>query len=363
LDGTLVAANASRHKLAKQKKLQDRLAQLDAAIACDENGLAPAALPEWMGASPARRLRQREQYRGVWERMQHLQEKNRQKRSSKRQDPEKIRISISDPEAAVGYDKLDVYRPLYNVQLMADLESPLVLGYDVFAQTTDAGTLAPLLARHELFVGLLPELVVADAGYASGDHLDVAHQANVILVAPWQSNDYTSQKAKPQKQIPKDEFTWREDEGTYYCPQGHRLDSLGPREHQRSGPGRITLHMYQCPKEHCQACPRQSECTSGKNGRMISRSEHEELIDALKARLKTTEAKAILRRRGQTVERLNADFKQHRGLQRVSGRGLKNARVEVGLLVLSHNLRIVARHLCAAHSEKSDTTNPRKLAA
>ena len=34
-------------------------------------------------------------------------------------------------------------RPLYNVQFSLDLDSPLILAYDVFAQPTDAGTLGP----------------------------------------------------------------------------------------------------------------------------------------------------------------------------------------------------------------------------
>jgi transposase len=359
LDGTFVAANATRHHLAKRQKLEQRQQQLDEAIACDESAQAIESLPIWMGKTPARRLQQREQYRGVWRRMQQLQEKNQQKRASKRQDPDKIRVSISDPEAAVGYDKMDVYRPLYNVQLMGDLESSLVLAYDVFAQTTDAGTLGPLLQRHHMVFGFFPQEVIADAGYASGEHLWAASQANVVLIAPWQTNDYSDQKAKPKLQMGKEQFEWQAKEGTYYCPEGHRLDPLGPRSHQRSGPGRITLHMYRCPPEHCRACPRQSECTTGKSGRTISRSEHEELIDDLKERLKTTEAKSKLRRRGATVERLNADFKQHRGLQRFSSRGLKNAKIEVGLQVLSHNLRVVAQRQ-QARSEINSNTNPVK---
>jgi transposase len=361
LDGTLVAANASRHHLAKQQKVQERMAQLDAAIARDQNSL-PVEPPAWMGKTAARRLQQQDQYRRVGQRMEQLQEKNRQKRASKRQDPAKIRVSISDPDAAVGYDKLDVFRPLYNLQLLADTESNLVLAYDVFAQCTDAGTLQPLLERHRTMVGCSLQEVIADAGYASGEHLAIADLWQVTLIAPWQSNDYTAGKAKAPTLIPKEKFTWHADEATYYCPEGHRLEDKGPREQQRSGPGRITLHMYQCPKEHCQACPRQPQCTTGKTGRTISRSEHEELIDALKERMKTPEAKAKMRKRGATVERLNADFKEHRGLERLSGRGLKNAKIEVGLLVLSHNLRCVARHQQAIR-QLASAAKPEKTAA
>ena len=47
----------------------------------------------------------------------------------------------------MGRDKEKVFRPLYNLQVVQDIESPLVLGYEVFAQATDAGTLMPLRQR------------------------------------------------------------------------------------------------------------------------------------------------------------------------------------------------------------------------
>jgi hypothetical protein len=57
--------------------------------------------------------------------------------------------------------------------------------------------------------------------------------------------------------------------------------------------------------------------------------------------MQTPEAKAIYRQRCQTIELRFADAKTHRGLRRFSGRGLKRVRIEVGLLVLSHNLLVV----------------------
>ena len=72
-------------------------------------------------------------------------------------------------------------------------------------------------------------------------------------------------------------------------------------------------------------------------GRSISRGEHEEQIEALRARMATAEAKALYRLRSQRVELVNADGKQHRKLRRFSGRGLTPVRCQVGLVVLAHN--------------------------
>src|SRR5262249_19508780 len=96
---------------------------------------------------------------------------------------------------------------------------------------------------------------------------------------------------------------------------------------------------YRCDPLHCQGCPQQARCTkTPAKGRAVTRLEHEELIEALRARMAGEEAQALYRLRKQTVELVNADVKQHRKLRRFSGRGLARAECEVGLVVLVHNL-------------------------
>jgi hypothetical protein len=60
--------------------------------------------------------------------MARRQARNRQKRASKRTAAERLVLAPADPEAAVSRDKEKVFRPLYNVQLLDDLDSPLILG-------------------------------------------------------------------------------------------------------------------------------------------------------------------------------------------------------------------------------------------
>jgi len=70
--------------------------------------------------------------------------------------------------------------------------------------------------------------------------------------------------------------------------------------------------------------------------------------------MQTPEAKQLYQRRGQTVELRFADSKEHRNLRRLSGRGLQRARIEVGLLVLSHNaLEVLKARTQPANTEPS----------
>src|SRR5205823_1729844 len=127
LDGTSVAADASRRRLLDEAKLHKRCAELDRVAA----GATDVARPRWMAPTPEGRRRQRRRLRRAQERMEQLQQRNAGKRASKRAARERVVVSPSDPEAVVGRDKEGVYRPLYNVQVVDDLDSPFVLAYGV----------------------------------------------------------------------------------------------------------------------------------------------------------------------------------------------------------------------------------------
>jgi transposase len=356
LDGTTVAAQASRHKLVNEAVLSKRQGQLAEVIAADQAGATPAGAPAWMAKRPAGRLRQQQQLRRAQERLEALQARNRAKRSCKRKAPGRVVVSLSDPEAVAGRDKEGTYRPLYNVQVVDDLDSPFVLGYEVFAQQNDAGTLGPMLRRLRAGLGHAIATLLTDSAYAGGADLAVAAQEGAVVYAPV-PGDGTKKGTKPARQLPKGEFQWQAAEQTYVCPQGHRLVYLESSRQKRSGTEAVLLYRYRCPPAHCLACPLQARCTpSPASGRTIMRSEHEERIEALRARMGTEEAQALYRQRKQTVELVNADWKGHRKLRRFSGRGLRRARCQVGLMVLAHNLLTL-------RSEETKTINKKTRTA
>lgn len=160
-------------------------------------------------------------------------------------------------------------------------------------------------------------------------------------------NNFSVRNGKKTQQnqhteLPKSAFRWLPDEQAYECPEGHRLHFTSTHKQQRTD-HRITLSLYACPAEHCLACPRQQACTrTPQKGRTVSRMENEELLDALRARMQTDDAKRLYKRRSQTVELNYADMKEHRGLRRFHCRSPRRAGAEVGTLVLAHNLLWVA---------------------
>jgi transposase len=319
----------------------------------------PAKPPSWMAQTPQGRFRQRQRYRRAQKVLHKRQKQQKQTMSrrakAKRRSPDRMKISLTDPEAPLGFDKTKVFRPLFNIQFACDLDSPLVLGYDVFPAVTDANLLGPTLERTEELSGPTLEVVLNDNKYMNILNLKLCDEKDITMYAPLpkapgQPAGSVASSADPgaggaessgpaprARLIPKSEFTWLPEEQTYRCPAGHRL-VLQRRGTEQRVDGELVESQYRCPAEHCQACPLASRCTrTPQLGRIVKRSEHDDLYDALRQRMSQPESQALYKLRKQTVERQNADMKQHRGLRQFASFGLKRARIQVGLLVLAHN--------------------------
>ena len=63
----------------------------------------------------------------------------------------------------------------------------------------------------------------------------------------------------------------------------------------------------------------------------------EDMVEELRQRMASEAGKALYKKRKETIEREFADMKEHRGLTRFFGYGLKQAKTQVGLLVLLAN--------------------------
>ncbi len=305
------------------------------------------ARPAWIAPTPVGREQQQERLERAKQRMDELHRRNQEKWKSKQKAADAIFISLSDPETVMGRDKEKVFRPLYNIQIIDDLDSPLILGYDVFAQQNDTGVLGKMLAQARQQLGHGLQVLLADGSYAGGADLAAAEAEKVMVYAPVPGDGVDD-----PKQIPKREFSWQADEQAYICPQGH-LMVLEESWKEKRVDGGVQVSRYRCPPEHCQGCPQQTRCTTKPaSGRAVTRLEHEDLIEALRARMLQPEAQKLYRLRKQTVELVNADLKQHRNLRRFSGRGLTRARCEVGLMVLAHNLLTLVKEEQKAQTKK-----------
>ena len=369
IDGTTVAANASRRKLGNMQQVEKRLQQLEEAMSSSyettsqdspgQDSDDSSQEPHWMAKTVTGKLQQRARYLKARERLSELHAENEKRRSDKRKPEEKIVVSLTDPISVFGLDKEKVYRPLYNVQTVSDMATDFVLAYSVLAQHSDSGTLQPMMNKVRE-IGIFVHDLLADAGYSVGEDLEFCEGLGITLYAPWQENSSTARRREQstEPRIEKDEFQRDEMRDVYVCPEGNDLQYSGKRTRQRANGDTIRFDVYQASPLSCTQCSLQSRCTTApQKGRTVRRDPHQDAIDRLKARMQTDEAKALYKHRSQTIERIFADFKEHRNLRRFRGRGLARARTQMGLTVLGHNLRLISKLREKRKQEAQEATN------
>lgn len=342
-DGTFIAACASRHRMVTREQLQKRQQLLARVI----DGTLPVGeeVPKWVPTTDNGRLNLARRIEVASEVLAARIANNEAKTSDKRKDPQKIQVSLTDPIAPLGRDKLKVYRPLYTVQLVVEPRSHLILSYDCAAATCDAGTLAPMIDKTQLIVGERLKTMLADGADCSILDLRDAKDRHVDLLAPVPANSSTNKRksASGERQIPRSEFTYDATSNSYTCPAGHTLPYTERQRHHRFGGRTLDQYRYECSAVHCQACPLASRCLAGGKARTIRRMEGEELLEAQRTKMERDDVKARYALRGQTVERSFGDAKGNRRLERFHGRGKSRARTETGLLVLAQNLQLLDR--------------------
>lgn len=336
-DGTSIAACASRHRMVNQETLEKRKRILEEAI---DGTPGPEELPKWVPPTASGRLDLADRINVAAEVLAERISLNAAKPSGKRKDPAKIQVSLTDPVAPLGRDKLKVFRPLYTIQYLVDPVSHLIVSYCCEASTGDVGMLAPMIDKTQVITGGRLQTVLADGGYCSILDLRDAAQRNIELVAPASASG-TSRQTKSRSgepQIPRQEFTFDASSNSYTCPAGHRLDYKDREKKPRLSGRHLYQSRFQCASHHCKSCPFASRCLGGSGPRMIKRMEGEELLEAQRQKMEQDEVKERYRLRGQTVERGFGDAKGNRGVDRFHGRGLTRARAETGLLTLAQNL-------------------------
>jgi transposase len=412
LDGSFVAANASRHRLLTLKMVEQRLQQLDQEIAKDEAAEAAQRQPQvvaetdgdgvvkttsadllpaqpeteqtpqasatqnssaesavikdlpcsFMAKTTRGKKRQRTEYRKAQQILKELNKSNARRRKDKRKKSEQVRVAIGDPMARYGRDKKKVFRPLYNVQTMTDVETDFVFAYSVTPTLSDSGHLVSMIDQMTAVTGRPLETVLTDSGYPSGDELAQCKARNVDVIAPWNENSFTAEKraqAGENGPIRKDEFTWDPTIPGYRCPQGNPLTYRERTTKQKANGDSVSLEIYQADKADCSGCPLKARCVHSSSGaRTVRRQPHEDLIDKMQNRFKTPEGKALYRQRGCTVERRFADMKCFRGAEQMSGRTRERAEAQVGLTILVHNLITLDK----LRKREAGRENPQKMA-
>ena len=235
-------------------------------------------------------------------------------------------ISLTDPDArAMASAGKGTGVVGYNLQAAVDTDSHIIVAHEVINVGSDRAQLASMGRQASEATGTTNLTVLADRGYFSGPEVLACQAAGVTPICP---KPLTS-GAKADGRFGKQDFVYQPDGDTYRCPAG---DTLIWR--YRNVEHGLTLNRYW--SSNCGTCALKAQCTPGKE-RRITRWEHEEVIEAMQARLDRMPNAMRIRRR--TVEHVFGTLKDWMGRSHFKMRRIENVGTEISLHILAYNLK------------------------
>src|SRR6476620_11553412 len=215
----------------------------------------------------------------------------------------------------------------YNVQAAVDTKNHLIVAHEVTNVGTDRHQLSNIAEQARTEMGVETLDAVADRGYYASEEIRACEEAGITVTLP---KPMTS-NSKAAGRFGKQDFRYVAAEDAYVCPSGQRLAySFTTKDKD------LVLRRYRT--NACQSCAIKGSCTTGKE-RLISRWEHEAVLETVQARLDHHPEKMTMRR--QTAEHPFGTIKCWMGATHFLMKGLPRVATEMALNVLAYNMKRV----------------------
>jgi transposase len=319
IDGSKIDAVASRKQVITPKNLAKKAAVVDRKIAAyltamdaaDRQEGAPASIAKADVAAALQALRAQR------ERVHQLAGQLAAQGLSQ--------LVMSEPEAKLMRTARHGHQVAYNAQIAVDAEHKLIAAFDLTNEGNDQRQLHPMAVQGREALEVERVSVVADTGYSSGEQGQLCADSGITAMVP------RAETVNPQGEqyFTRANFSYEPASDSWRCPAGETLTC------------RQVSHTEQQKKygtQACAGCALKPRCT-GAAKRTIIRSFHEDAREAMHQRAMSDPG--WMKRRREMVEHPFGTMKWLMGLPRFLVRGLKKAKAELALGVLSFNLKRV----------------------
>ena len=322
IDGSKLAAVNSREANYNQKKLRERLGEIDAQIGAYLKALEEADAQEAQCPEPLSREQLQEKITQLQERKDWYEGLEVELQGS-----EEKQISLSDPEArrmhttpgsVVGY----------NAQVAVDAKNKLIAAEEVTNEGTDVRQLASVAEQAKENLQIQQAEVLADTGYYNAAEVSRCLEQGLTPYVP--KADTSANTA--QGLYGKSRFRYDAPKDVYVCPAGQELTY----RFEAYELGRA-IRYYRA--SNCKRCALRRACTRNQANRTITREENEHLMEAMAQRVKAQPQKMKLRK--QLCEHPFGTIKRWFGYTHFLLKGLEKVRAEWSLITLVYNLKRV----------------------
>jgi transposase len=330
VDGAFFHGDASRGSIKTQRRLAERLAEIDRAIedygaALAAGDAAEAAQGSAGGAAgePGGQDVAKEVAALMAKRAAVQGDLARLEASGQTQ------LSQTDPDARLLSKNGRVVAG-YNVQIAVDDKHKVIVASEVVNDGNDSGQLHAMAKAAKEELGVTTLTVLADTGYYNGNELRACEEDGIVAYVPQAKR---TARLEAQGRMSHEAFVYEAETDVYRCPAGQVLT---PSEGRKTNTGGRIEIRYTSRKADCDACVLRARCLSAKTPtRTVQRWEHEAVLERHRARMK--EAAGRMRRRGAIVEHPFGTLKCRAGYRHFLVRGFNKVRGEWSLMALCYN--------------------------
>ena len=213
----------------------------------------------------------------------------------------------------------------YNAQIAVDVEHKLIVAFDLTNEGNDQQQLHPMAVQGKTAVDANEVIVVADTGYSNGEHGALCEQDGITAIVPRAA----TVNPKGKQYFSRDQFSYDRESDSWRCPAGETL-SLYKTSH--------TQKKKEYTSAACGTCALKPRCTQAAR-RVIVRGFHEDAREAMHQR--ATGDPSWMKHRREMAEHPFGTMKWLMALPRFLVSGLRKAKAELALGVLSYNLKRV----------------------
>lgn len=236
-------------------------------------------------------------------------------------------VSLTDPDsrAMVNNQRVEV---CYNVQTTVDAKHKLIIDHEVLNEVTDKNQLSQMSKRAKEILKAEGLEVLADKGYYNGVEIKGCIDNGIIPYIP----ELKGGLAEWDDTYHKDEFRYDVTDDTYTCPRGNKLTYRSDSIHNKK-----VMKIYK--SEDCKCCDIKKRCTRNKQGKIIYRWEHEDILEDMKERVKNEWDK--VKSRQHLIEHIFGTMKRGFNQGYMLLKGLNKVGAEISLTVLAYNIKRV----------------------
>jgi len=234
-------------------------------------------------------------------------------------------IYLTDPDARLMRTHNGGGDISHNVQAAVEAANHFIVAVDVVGNAVDHGELSCIAKQTKEEMQSEELIAIADRGYYSGEDFSKCKAANIIPIVP-----KADCRREQEGGYSKTYFRYDKKRDSYICPQGNELSCTKPKNPSSE-------YKRYVNKRACLSCAAKWQCSSNKNGRVVTRDPFNDYSDEVDAF--TAIHKDLFSMRKELVEHPFGTVKRALGFTYFLTCGYENVRTESVLHFLAYNMK------------------------